>query len=393
MDNLEQPPQIPPELFGQLEALVTKHEPLEAVNQLCQSLESLGDWDSYFYALLLKKRVEMGISPFPTGSQEDFPQSLHDEYEQTIRQAGQKVAQEFIKAGNLHRAYTYLNMLGELKTLTEHFENAPPPDEANIQSYIEVALYRNIHPFKGFSVLLDRYGICNAVTAFSSHDFASHNSAKQECIKLLVRSLHQQLKERLTNDLESRGFSWPEGATIAQTIQKHPELMDEGAYHVDTSHLSNICSFALELDPCPEQLLAIDLCAYGEKLGPGFQTENDPPFENMYRDYGILIRTLAGIDVENGVTHFRNKIEPAMAEGNTLPAEVYVNLLTKLNRTQEACEVAKKYLAKENRQMACPSVYELCRNNRDFAGLAEVALARGDGVNYLAALIAARSSS
>ncbi len=392
MDNFDDSPKLSSDLYAKLETLVAKHDPLEAVNQLCKSLEELGDWDSYFYALLLKKRVELGITPFPTGATNDFPQALHDQYEESIRQAGQRVAGEFIKVGNLHRAYSYLNMLGELRTLKEHFESSDAPPDTEVQAYIEVALYRNVHPAKGFSLLLDRYGICNAVTAFSGHDFASQSEAKQECVKLLVSSLHQQLKERLKNDLEGRGLSWPEGATIAQTVDKHPELMDEGAYHVDTSHLSNICSFSLELDKCPEQLLAIDLCYYGEKLGPGFQSENDPPFDNLYQDYGILIRTLAGIKIEEGMTHFRNKIEPALAEGNTLPAEVFVNLLTKLDRTKEACEVAKKYLVQETRQLACPSVYELCRNNQDFSGMAEAAQARGDGVNYLAALIAGKKS-
>jgi hypothetical protein len=72
---------------------------------------------------------------------------------------------------------------------------------------------------------------------------------------------------------------------------------------------------------------------------------------------------------------------------------VYVNLLLKVDRKAEALAVAKKYLAGENRQLSCPGVYEQCQQAGDFAGLAEAAKARGDGVNFLAGLIAGRETA
>ena len=97
------------------------------------------------------------------------------------------------------------------------------------------------------------------------------------------------------------------------------------------------------------------------------------------------------VNVEEGLTHFRNKIEPALAEGNTFPAEVYVNILLRLGRKSQALEAAKRYLADVGRQTVCPSVYELCQDAGDFAGLAEAAQKRADGVNFLAGLIKARA--
>jgi hypothetical protein len=69
---------------------------------------------------------------------------------------------------------------------------------------------------------------------------------------------------------------------------------------------------------------------------------------------------------------------------------VFVNLLLKLDRKPEALAVAKQYLAGENRQLSCPGVYELCQQAGDFAGLADAAKTRGDGVSFLAGLIAGR---
>ena len=282
-------------------------------------------------------------------------------------------------------------MLGEPGPVREYLESFRPTDADDIQPLIEVGLYHGVHPQKGFDLVVERYGICNAITTYSGQDFSRNPDAKQHCIRALVRSLYGQLRERLKADVEARGGTVPDAQSVGEIVAAHPELFDEGAYHIDTSHLSSVCQFALELDPCPERKLARELCAYGERLSDTFKFSSDPPFENTYADYKVLLDVLDGVDVEAGLKHFRDKIDPAAADGSTFPAEVYVNLLLKLDRKAEALRVAKKYLAGENRQLSCPGVYELCQQVGDFAGLAEAAKTRGDGVSFLAGLIAGQS--
>src|SRR5262249_6091456 len=134
---------------------------------------------------------------------------------------------------------------------------------------------------------------------------------------------------------------------------------------------------------------ARELCAYGERLSPTFKQEADPPFEESYRDYRILLDLFDRVDVEEGLEHFRNKIEPALVQGSTFPAEVYVNILLRIGRKREALEYAKKYLADVTRQTVCPAVYDLCQEMSDYEGLAESAKKRADGVSFLAGLIKA----
>ena len=44
-------------------------------------VDAAGDYGSLFYALLMKKRVELGVSPFPTGPSADLPPHTHEPYE------------------------------------------------------------------------------------------------------------------------------------------------------------------------------------------------------------------------------------------------------------------------------------------------------------------------
>jgi hypothetical protein len=387
-DELPPAPTLSPETYARLQGTLVDKGPVAAVDQLCADLRELEDFNALFYALLMKKRVELGVSPFPTGASAELPTNTHAEYEQAIREAGRLVGNEFLNRHDLRKAWFYFQMLGEPEPVREYLDKFRPTDADDIQPLVEVGLYHGVHPEKGFDLVVERYGICNAITTYSGQDFSRNPAAKQHAIRALVRSLYDQLRERLKADVEGRGGSVPDGETVGDIVETHPELFEEGAYHIDTSHLSSVCQFALELDASPERRQARELCAYGEKLSDTFKFASDPPFENSYADYKVLLDVLDGRDVQAGLKHFRDKIDPAFKEGSTFPAEVYVNLLLKLDRKADALEVAKKYLAGENRQLSCPSVYELCQQAGDYRGLAEAAKGRGDGVNFLAGLIA-----
>jgi hypothetical protein len=386
--------QIPPSLdaaaLERIEQTLQAGGPVAAIDQLCSSLHAIGDYNSLFYALLMKKRVEFGVSPFPTGASGDLPAEKHEEYEHAIREAGRLAGNLYLDRDDIRRAWFFFNMLGELDPIRDYIRRYGDDEDSDPQAVIEIALYNGVEPARGFALVLERHGICNAITTFSQHDFSRYPEAKQECIKLLVRALHEQLLERLISEIIDRGDTIPATDSVLDVIFGRPYLFANDAYHIDTSHLSSVVQMSLELLRGEELKMARGLCAYGEKLSSQFRQEADPPFERTYADYKILLDITDGVDVDKGLKHFRDKIDPEVAQGNTFPAEVYVNLLLRLNRKPEAIEIAKKYLSGESRPMSCPGVYELCREAKDYEGLAEAARKRADGINFLAAKIAAR---
>ena len=248
-----------------------------------------------------------------------------------------------------------------------------------------------LHPEKGFDILLNRAGICSAITACGGHDFTPHPSARAYCIRSLIAALHSQLRDRLANEIRDHEGTVPEGANFTSWFAGRDYLFADGAYHLDTSHLASIVQYALELEACPEIALARELTAYGERLPDVFRHEGDPPFEDSYRDYRALLEVIDGIDIDENLARFAAKIEPALADDNSFPAQIYVNLLLRADMPVDAREAAKRYLAQVPQVAACPSVYDLCMQQGDYIGLAEVAQQRGDGVSFLAALIAQRA--
>ncbi|MBX9623097.1 MAG: hypothetical protein K2X82_04710 [Gemmataceae bacterium] len=387
-DPAEQPAPDPA-AFDRLRAALASGGPAAAVDRLIADLRAAEDHGALFYALLMKKRVELGVTPFPTGPAADLPPDTHEPYEQAIRDAGRHVGRLLLDKGDLPKAWTYFRMLAEPEPVREALERYEPSPDADIYPVVEIAWQQGVLPKKGFDLILDRHGVCSAITTVGGSDLNSNPDLRDYCVGRLVRALHAQLLDRLRGDLAARGTPAADGATIPQLLDAHPDLTADEAYHVDTSHLSSVCQMSLYLPAGPENRMAQELCQYGRRLAPGLRGGGDAPFDDTYEDYLAFLKVVAGEEVDAGLARFRAKADREFAEGATYAAQVCVNLLLRADRQKEALAAAKHYLAGEDeRNLICPGPAELARRQNDFEALAEVARSRNDAVGFLAGLIA-----
>ena len=385
------PPALDSAAYERLQATLAARGAAAAVDELVAELRKGDDTQGLFYALLMKKRVELGVSPFPTGPASELPPETHEPYEDAIRDAGRHVGGLLLARKEYAKAWAFYRMLNEPEPVRDALEAFTPGPDDDVYPIIEIAWQGGLLPKKGFDLVLDRHGICSAITMVSGSDLASNPDLREYCITNLARALHAQLTERVRNDLTGRGVAVPDGATIPQLVELDPALFADDAYHIDTSHLSSVVQMSTQLPPGAGVNFARELCAYGRKLAPNLQGNNDAPFEENYDDYRAYLNVIAGESVEEGLKRFEAKAAREAAEGATYAAQVYVNLLLKADRPGEALAAAKRFLlAEDDRNLICPGVNELARRVGDFAALSEAAKARNDAVGYLASLIAAK---
>jgi hypothetical protein len=393
IDQAEAPeaPTIDPALYERLRSALSSSGPAAAVDRLVADLRAARDYQNLFYALLLKKRVELGVSPFPTGPSADLPAHTHEPYEQAIRTAGREVGTALLERRQYGQAWAFFRMLGEPEPMREALAAYEPGPEEDVYPVIEIAWQNAVLPRKGFDLVLDRHGVCSAITMVSSSDITNNAELRDYCVGRLVRAIHAQLTERIRNDAEGRGIKLPPNASITRIVTDHPELFADDSYHIDTSHLSSVVQMSTYLPKGPDNDLARELCEYGRRLSKGLQGHTEAPFEEGYADYLAFLNVIAGVDVETGLSHFRAKAAREAAEGSTYSAQVYVNLLLRVDRPAEALAAAKEFLlAEDDRNLICPGVSELAKRAGDYSTLAEAAKARNDPVAYLAGLIAAK---
>src|SRR5205807_7260795 len=102
-----------PSHLDELQRTLASKGPKAAIEQLCTVLRSQKDYANLFYALLLKKRHALGVSPVPTEGANELPESVHVPYEEAIREAGRLVGQLYLDEGDIPHAWMYYRMLGE----------------------------------------------------------------------------------------------------------------------------------------------------------------------------------------------------------------------------------------------------------------------------------------
>jgi hypothetical protein len=351
---------LPDGVFDELRRALAADGPTAAADRLVETLRTAGNYEALFYALLLRTRLRLGADPIPTRPADELPPELHTPYEEAIRDA--------------------------LDAVRLHVDDEVFP-------LIEIALHHGVHPRKGFDLVLDRQGICNAITLFSGFEAALAPDVRAYCVRRLVESLHDQLRERLIAEVRQHDNVEPATeATVPQLIDGRDWLFGDDAYLVDVSHLGAVVQSAVYLPPGDAGLAkAIELCDYGAKLSPKMRFPGEPPFEDLYADHAAYLRILAGEYVETGLEHFRTKAGSADPEQTgTRPAEVYVNLLLLTGHPAEATAAARELLVDvEERSLGCPGPLELARRQGDFTAFADVARRRGDAVHFLAGLLAA----
>jgi hypothetical protein len=338
-----------------------------------------------FEVRLLKKRHELGLPLIQVDESAAMPPESRRDYDKAFIDAAREVGGLFLADGNIPRAWPYFRAIGETSPIAAAIDKFDSPE--GIEPIIEIAYMERVSPYKGFQMILSNYGICRAITSFGQFPT---REGRDESLRLLVRTLHSELVESLKRVIAKNEDQAPDTHSIPELMAGRDWLFEGHSYYVDTSHLTAVVRFSLDLNDRETLGLAIELAEHGTHLGSMFQERSDPPFENFYADHGVYLKALRGEDVDGAVAHFRKKVEACdVSETGTAPAQILVGLLARLDRYQEAIEISLRYLSEVNpSDLACPSVMQLCFLAGDFGRLRTLARERGDLLNYTAQALA-----
>lgn len=379
-----------PSLYSDLERALSSAGPAAAIDRLIGHLKDKGDYSALFYALLLQSRNALAVSPIPTEPASDLPAEHHAAYEEAIRQAATTVGQLYLDAGNIPAAWNYFRLINDPAPVRAALDKLVLEDDAEIAPLVDLAFHQGVHPERGFDLVLDRQGICSAITLTASFESAMAPELRLYCVSRLVRALSAQLHERLRAIIaDSEGAAPPADASLDDLWASRQWLFDGEPWHIDQSHLGAVVQLSVHLQPGPELELARALCRYGEQLPDRMRSPGEPPFEDLYRDTGRYLQVVAGENADAALDHFRNAARDMDPEQTTLPAETLVNLLLRCGRDEDALIAARKLLMRaDERQLRCPGPQELSRRLKRFDTFSEIARLRGDAVQFLAGLLA-----
>ena len=378
------------DVFDQVRDALESGDVEQAFNLAVARFQEEGSYPLIFEARLMKKRHELGMPLIQTEAWRSLRPEVQEAYEKATLEAAREVGTLFLERGEIGKAWPYFRAIGDSVPVRDAIEswNDAEADDA-LDGAIEVAYHEQVHPRKGFELILKHYGTCRAITNFSQYPV---EEGRADCAQLLAEHVHSELLGNVSHAVAEKEGQPPEGNDLAAVVDGREWLFEGNAYYLDTSHVSSLVQMAPSIDRATTLELLYGFAEYGKRLGEMYQFPGNPPFENVFEDYGIYIRTVLGRKVEEGLAHFRRKLEtsdPILA--GTTPAQVLVNLLVRIGRPGEAADVAVEHLSTADPQfLTCPNALQLCQMAGDYGRLAEVSRQRRDLLSFAAAEMQAR---
>jgi hypothetical protein len=370
--------------FEQIEQALRSGGPEAGFDLLARRFREEKKYVQLFESRLMKKRWELGLSLIPTEPLADLSEDTRRTYEEGLTQAAREVGGLFLADGDIERAWPYFRALGETAPVAQAIEQVQPKE--GIDRIIEIAYYERVNSRKGFELILAQFGLCRAITVFAQYP---ERKGREECIRLLVRTLHGDLAGNLKRAIAHQEGQEPDTQNVPALIRGREWLFEANNYYVDTTHLVSVLQYSIESTDPETLALALEFTEYGSRLSPAFQYKGTPPFENVYVDHAFYLRALLGEDTDGSLAHFRKKVtagDPSKV-GN-VAAQALVGLLVRLGRYSEAIDASLQHLpGVDPSQLACPTPFQLCQLAGDHKRLMELAREQGDLLNYTAAAL------
>ncbi|MBS0210483.1 MAG: hypothetical protein JSS27_16185 [Planctomycetes bacterium] len=375
------------QLYDELQSTLDQGGADRLLAMLAARLRTEGRYHELFDLRLLEARRREGLPLVASRSLDDLEEPLRSKMENAYLTACREIGGLLLAEGRVRDAWLYLRPVGDKSGIRAALEGMS--DEDQYEEIIELAIYEGIAPRLGFEQVLKHYGLCNAITMFEGQLAERSRTDRAEVARLLVKHLHEELTASLVADIERQQGTRPKPASIAELVKDRDWLFVNENYHVDTTHLAAIVRFAMMVDDRQTLELALDLCSYGRHLSPTFQFPGEEPFVDLYPTAAMYFGALLGRDVDTAVAWFKQRADdrPVDQYGNA-PAEVYISLLARLGRQEEALREAARLLPAGSRGgQFGPNLFELAEQGQNYATLAEISRQRDDLMGFVVGLV------
>ncbi|QDV21759.1 hypothetical protein [Aureliella helgolandensis] len=377
-----------PNIYEALETHATAGARQQAVNALIEHFEQAEQYHEMFEALKMSMRLELGLPAAQAEFEEKLDEDRELQLEQGLLKACRRVGELFLKQGKIREGWMYMRPVGDRAIAAQSLATVEPNDE-NVDDLLEVLVHEGVDIRRGYALALARMGTCNSITLFESALAPRPRADQQVAADLLVRHVHGELLENLRRDIERREGLAPEGETLEQLLSSRPDLLRDGTYHLDTSHLASTVRFARVLDEPSALRLALDISLYGRQLHPQFQYPGEEPFLDLYPASIAFFRALLGEQIDAGVRYFTHKSDSVSQQDfGSVAVEVLIDLLSRCGRNDEALTVYAKRLPPGTRTMGiAPTLLQLSQRSGNYQKMCEICKTRDDLLSYAAGLL------
>ncbi len=374
--------------YERLEAEMEERGVDAALSLLFDELRQQKRYHELFDARLMQARHRLGLPVILTDRLDDVQEPLRTQLEDAYVATCREVGDLLLADDRVAEAWRYYRIVGDKSPVAAALEQMEV-DEENLDQLLEIALNEGVAPEFGFRLVLEHYGLCNAITMFEQQLGQQPPEQLTRVVTLLVDFLYRDLTANVRADIARGEEEPPETVSLAELLRDRPGLFENDNYHIDTSHLSAVVRFA-RLSTEPDVLRkALDFTQYGRRLSDTYQFAGEEPFADAYPSHALFFAAQLGQDVDEALDYFMKKAQSlSLDEHGSGPAEVLVMLLTRLGRHREAMDAWAELIPPGTPTSGfAPSLLEMARSSGAFRQLIDVCRKRDDLLGFAAGLV------
>jgi hypothetical protein len=375
-------------------------DPERLFQQVAQSLVEGGEFHRLFDLRLIQERRRLGLPLDRRTPIDDVEEPLRSQLEAGYLAACREVGELLLEAGRLREAWMYLRPAGDKMSLRQRLAKVVLEDD-RAEELIELALFEAVDPERGYAWLLGRNGTCNAITTLDGLSSQLGLADLKACAAVLVRHVYRELHGNLRGHLHRLKSEAPTDLSVVELIDHHPELLADGSYHLDVSHLASTMRYARLLTERSLVEKALEMAEYGSRLPKELQYAGEAPFEDQFLTHRLLLDATLGRNVDAALSYFAGRAsastasdDPMGAASSTTAVETYLILLQRAGRHVDAL-AAYAELVPKGRELSphAPTLLELAAASGDWDRYEAICREREDLIGYAAGVLARSAAS
>ncbi|MFK8112321.1 MAG: hypothetical protein AB8B91_08965 [Rubripirellula sp.] len=349
-----------------------------------------------FEALKMRVRNHLGLPLVAPENEPARPEDVERQLEVGLLDACREAGTMLIEDGRIGEGWMYLRPTGDLEAAKELLAQTAITED-NYDEMIQVLLNEGVDVGRGFQAVLDQQGTCNSITLYEQTLVSRSKEDRKAAGSRLLDHLYDELVTLVRGDISRREAPAGDDESLADMIEKRRWILDEGGYHLDTTHLSATVRIASVLTDPVHLKKAWELTQYGRRLNHQFQYPGEEPFVDFYPAYAAFYSVLLDENVDAGLKVFERKarsVDPTQT--GTGAIETYVDLLDRTGRHDEAIKATIELVPSElPPQRIVPLLLDIARNAKaagqenSFDAILEYCRSHGDVIGYAAVLHAA----
>ncbi|MDX1945988.1 MAG: hypothetical protein SFU86_11375 [Pirellulaceae bacterium] len=374
--------------FDQLQSAFAAGGAEGALDQAAAVLREQKKYHELFEILKMQTRRRIGLPVLYAENGDNLSEAQRTKLEDGLIAACREVGTLLLKQGHVREGWMYLRPVGDKAEAARLLAEIEANDE-NSEELVEVCLHEGIDIGRGYGLVLDEFGTCNAITTYDNAVARRPRAEQVPAAQKLLRRVHGDLVGSVKSDIARQEGQQPTATTLGELVADREWLFQDNAYHLDTTHLAATVRIARVLSNPADLRMALDLTEYGRRLSQQFQYQGDEPFAELYPASALYFQALLGENVDAALDYFRTKAEMLDPKYHGAAAiEAYVDLLNRVGRSAEALAAAVKFELGSIQPLGnAPGLVDLAQKCGDYTAVIEHCRSKDDLLGFAAALV------